>query len=60
LNERLYELMYEAKRRQDLIRYGLYEDAWEFKEASSAIRVLFPIPQQQLNANPNLVQNSGY
>jgi hypothetical protein len=60
LRERLFELVFEGKRRQDLIRFGQFDDAWTFKPASSAFRVLMPIPQTQLDANPLLVQNTGY
>ncbi len=71
LNERLLELASEAKRRQDLIRantsisFGtgsgnLFTRAWEFKSQSEPFRVVFPIPQAQLNANPSLTQNAGY
>jgi hypothetical protein len=60
LSERLFELAGEAKRRQDLIRHGKYTDAWSFKTAGGAHLVLMPIPQQQLDANPMLVQNTGY
>lgn len=60
LDERLFELVFEGKRRQDQIRFGVYDDAWQFKSASSAHRVLMPIPQTQLDANPLLVQNPGY
>jgi hypothetical protein len=61
LDERLYELMYEAKRRQDLVRYGVFDDEWEYKEVvGEDHRVLFPIPQVQRDANPNLCQNPGY
>jgi starch-binding outer membrane protein, SusD/RagB family len=59
-NERLFELVFEGKRRQDQIRFGRWDDAWTFKAASSADRVLMPIPQTQLDANPLLVQNTGY
>jgi hypothetical protein len=59
-NERLFELAFEAKRRQDLIRYGKYGDAWGFKPASAAHRVLLPIPQSQRDANRLLTQNAGY
>ena len=58
--ERLFELTAEAKRRQDLIRYDRYTDAWSFKAASQPHRVLMPIPQTQLDANPLLEQNPGY
>ncbi len=72
LRERLLELASEAKRRQDLIRadesisFGtsgggnLWTRGWEFKTASEPFRVVYPIPQPQLNANPALIQNPGY
>jgi hypothetical protein len=60
LRERLFELAGEAKRRQDLIRHGKYTAAWEFKPASAAHTVLMPIPQGQIDANPELTQNPGY
>jgi hypothetical protein len=59
-NERLYELIEEGKRRQDLIRAGHFTDARRFKAASPGYKILFPIPQTQLNTNPLLVQNPGY
>ncbi|HEV8266210.1 MAG TPA: RagB/SusD family nutrient uptake outer membrane protein [Gemmatimonadales bacterium] len=60
LRERLFELVFEGRRRQDQIRFGRWDDAWQFKAASAAHRVLMPIPQTQLDANPLLVQNPGY
>jgi starch-binding outer membrane protein, SusD/RagB family len=61
LQERLRELTFEAKRRQDLIRHGKYTSgAWGVKEPSEPYRILFPIPQTQLDANPQLTQNAGY
>ena len=60
LQERRFELTGEAKRRQDLIRHGKYTQAWGYKPASAAFRVLLPIPQKQLDANPMLTQNPGY
>jgi hypothetical protein len=60
-NERLFELVGEAKRRQDLVRYGEFTSrAWAFKAASGAHKVLFPIPQAQIEINPQLRQNPGY
>lgn len=59
--ERGHELLWEGFRRQDQIRHGTFLDAWSLKDASDgAHRLLYPIPQIQLDANPNLVQNSGY
>ena len=60
LQERLFELAAEGKRRQDLIRHGKFDDPWTFKAASAPYRILMPIPQTQLDANPLLVQNPGY
>jgi hypothetical protein len=60
LNERLFELTAEAKRRMDLIRHDQYLQPWSHKEQREAHRVLFPIPQGHMNANPLLVQNPGY
>lgn len=66
LAERGRELFYENVRRQDLIRFqGVsgetrYNDPWWEKEQSESYRNVFPIPQGQLEANPNLVQNPGY
>ena len=62
LAERLLELTGEAKRRQDLIRFGHFTDCWQFKTPcpSGARTVLMPIPQGQIDANPLLKQNPGY
>lgn len=60
LDERLFELTAEAKRRQDLIRHDKYLLPWSHKEQREPHRVLMPIPPSQLNANPLLVQNPGY
>ena len=61
LEERLFELTYEARRRQDMIRHGVFTNAWAFKDVGEGFRVLFPIPQAQIDAsNGNLDQNPGY
>lgn len=60
LDERGREFAYEMKRREDLIRFGKYGNAWWEKPASDKTRELFPIPLQILTANPALVQNPGY
>ena len=60
LQERLFELATEGKRRQDLIRHGLYTAPWSYKLAGAAHLILMPIPQSQMDANPLLVQNPGY
>ena len=58
--ERLFELTAEAKRRQDLIRAGRYLEPWTHKDQREPYRILMPIPQTQLDANPLLTQNPGY
>ena len=60
LAERGREMFYENHRRTDLIRFGKYNDPWEFKPASEPFRNIFPIPRAQLDANKNLKQNPGY
>lgn len=60
LAERGRELFAEGHRRSDLIRFGKYNDAWWEKATSAPFRNLFPIPENQLQANPNLTQNPGY
>lgn len=69
INERSRELYWEGHRRQDLIRFGLYTGStyvWPWKGGSSSgasiadFRSLYPIPTDDMSANPNLVQNIGY
>ena len=68
--ERARELMWEAHRRTDLIRYGLYNTdkyLWPYKggdsfagQAFPEYKCIFPIPPVELAANDALVQNPGY
>ena len=61
LMERGKELWAESHRRSDLIRFGKFQDAWEFKPVEGDDHTsLFPIPSSQLSSNPNLIQNPGY
>ncbi|MCJ7449721.1 MAG: RagB/SusD family nutrient uptake outer membrane protein [Bacteroidales bacterium] len=69
LDERARELYWEGYRRTDLIRYGLFTGGgyiWQWKGgvqagvATDAKYKLFPIPDADMGANPNLVQNEGY
>ena len=69
LDERGRELLWEAHRRTDLIRYGLFTGSdyvWAWKggaplgTGTESFRNLYPLPASELTANPNLVQNPGY
>ena len=61
IDERGREMWYEGWRRQDLIRFGKFLQPREEKpEESDPKFLLFPIPNGQLAANPNLTPNPGY
>ena len=60
LAERGRELYWEGCRRQDMIRFGRFLDAWSDKPASGPERLLFAIPANAIAVNPNLQQNPGY
>lgn len=60
LNERGFELYWEGYRRQDLVRFGKFNDAWQEKPTTAATTSLFPIPTSALDVNKNLTQNPGY
>ena len=61
-NERAREFLWEGSRRTDMIRFGDYfTGTWAFKTTQTEpFRKIYPIPNQQIIANPNLVQNPGY
>lgn len=68
--ERARELMWEAHRRTDLIRYGLFTSAdylWPYKggdsfggQAFPDYKTLYPLPPTELAVNEALKQNPGY
>jgi len=69
LDERARELFWEGHRRTDLIRFGQFTDGtylWPWKgnvkegKTTASFRNVFPVPANQLTANPNLIQNPGY
>lgn len=60
LAERGREMFAEMVRRQDLIRFGKFGEAWWEKAASDDHYELFPIPQPQRDVNNKLTQNPGY
>ncbi len=69
LAERGREFLWEAQRRVDLIRFGKFTGnsyVWAWKGGPQAGTTLdtkyniFPLPESELSANPNLHQNPGY
>ncbi|WP_258103438.1 RagB/SusD family nutrient uptake outer membrane protein [Marinoscillum sp. MHG1-6] len=60
--ERAREFIWEGHRRRDMIRFGSWFDGtWKFKTSTSPDwRGIYPIPGDQINANPNLKQNPNY
>lgn len=69
LDERARELYWEGHRRTDLVRFGKFTGGsylWPWKGkvaagiATDSFRDLYPIPSNDLGANPTLVQNPGY
>jgi len=69
IDERARELYWEGHRRTDLVRFKLFTGGtylWPWKgnlqvgRATDAKYNLFPIPDSDIGANPNLVQNEGY
>ena len=60
LDERHRELYWESMGRIDQVRFGTFKNTWVEKTVTEAHRVLYPIPQQAIDSNPNLQQNAGY
>jgi len=69
IDERAREFLWEAQRRTDLIRFGMFSEStyvWPWKGGTAAGTStdshlnLFPIPASDLGANPNLDQNDEY
>jgi len=69
LEERAREMYSEAIRRTDLVRFGKLTDPtylWQWKggvktgQGVASFRNYYPLPNADLNANPNLKQNTGY
>ena len=61
LAERGREFVWEGWRREDLIRFGHFGDAKQFKAVDADKHSqLFPIPTEARQKNPHLTQNPGY
>ena len=63
LDELGWEFNQEGRRRQDMIRFGIYHLVDYLSHdhtVSGEYRTILPIPDAELNKNPNLTQNPGY
>lgn len=69
LDERARELGWECQRRTDLIRFGKFSEStyvWQWKgnvkqgQSTDSKYDIFPIPNSEVNSNPNVTQNTGY
>ena len=61
LPERAREFAWEGWRRNDLIRFGLFEGAWGFNPGGGNPNFrIYPVPSTELSLNPSLAQNPGY
>ena len=59
--ERCREMSWECWHRNDMIRFGHFEDSYGLKKTNTdTYRRIFPIPTAAMAANPKLVQNTGY
>jgi hypothetical protein len=61
LDELAWEFNQEARRRTDMIRFGVFtKKSWLSHSPNGDYRALFPIPKTEIDKNPNLKQNPGY
>ncbi len=61
LDELGWEFSQEGRRRQDMVRFGVFATrSWFSHDASSKEKNLYPIPNSQILTNTNLKQNPGY
>jgi len=60
LDERARELCFEYWRRNDLIRFGKFEESWGVKTNNDPLCRVLPIPLTELRLNPAMTQNPGY
>jgi hypothetical protein len=59
-NERCREFTQESWHRNDMIRFGYFENAWGFKTDADQNHRIYPIPVAAIALNTKLVQNPGY
>lgn len=58
--ERTREFVGENWHRNDMIRFGKFEDQWGFKTDTDPNKRIYPIPSTAIQLNPLLEQNDGY
>ncbi|EHQ25852.1 RagB/SusD family nutrient uptake outer membrane protein [Mucilaginibacter paludis] len=60
-SERCKELAWEGWHRNDMIRFGMFENSYGLGKTNADVtRRIFPIPSTAMSANSALVQNTGY
>ena len=60
-SERSREMSWECWHRNDMIRFGKFENSWGLgKTNTDTYRRLFPIPTSAIATNSKLIQNTGY
>jgi hypothetical protein len=61
LDELAWEFNQEARRRTDMIRFGMFtKKSWLSHSPNGDYRALYPIPKSEMDKNSNLKQNPGY
>jgi hypothetical protein len=64
LHERYLELAWEGWRRNDMVRFDIYKDAYGFRPQqpgeASGFTTVFPIPSAVIDMHPEWEQNPGY
>lgn len=60
-DELCWEFAWEGHTRRDMIRFGIFtKKSWLSHKPMGDYRIVYPIPEQALIANPKLVQNPDY
>lgn len=61
LDELAWEFNQEARRRTDMIRFGVFtKKSWLSHSPNGDYRSLYPLPKTEIDKNANLKQNPGY
>ncbi len=60
IDERGRELCFENWRRNDLIRFNMFEDEWGIKTDDNEYKRIYPVPANEMTLYPDFEQNNGY